>query len=183
MKNSREIVKTTGMILGLFVLFAGSVLVPYGIRDSRLRNRIDDARTKLGINDVDHSGLVRLNEEVVALRTQLGSKGRYVPDENQVSQVLQELSKLINAPGVSDQEILTTASQYYADYNILPVKIQFSAPFATAYDLVRQIEHLSNIVRVDRFDIEAEPEYPRQPLTVTLELSAFFSSQSDGGVQ
>ena len=181
MKIKRERLKTVVVILTMLVLFIGSVLVPYGFRDASLQRRIDTARSDLGIDRVDDTGLVRLYNEVKELRTQLDGRGRYIPDEDRISMVLQDFSGLINAPGVTGQEIVTVKPGRYADYNILPVKIQFSAPFATAFDLVARIEQLSRVVRIDRLDIKAEPDYPHQPLTVNLELSAFFTSEQIGG--
>jgi len=181
MKIKSEILKTVVVILAMLVLFACVVMVPYGYRDTALQQRIDTARSKLGIDGVDDAGLVRIYDEVQDLRKQLEGRGQYIPEEDHISMVLQDFSGLINAPGVTGQEIITVKPGRYADYNILPVKIQFSAPFATAFDLVARIEKLSRVVRIDRLDIEAEPDYPRQPLTVNLELSAFFTSEQIGG--
>ena len=180
MKINRERIKTGCAVLGLFALFAGGVLVPYSYRDASLNKRIDAARATLGIGEVDHAGLVRLYDEVQGLRDEI-SGGQHIPGEAETSTVLQDLSGLINAPGVTGQEIVTLKSGYYADYNILPVKIQFDAPFATAFDLVKRIEQLSSVVLIDRIEAEAQPNYPSQPLTVNLELSAFFISEPNGG--
>ncbi len=180
MKINREMVKTGGVILGLLALFVGGVLVPYSFRDASLNKRIDAARSTLGIGEVDHAGLVRLYDQVQALRDELGG-GQHIPGEAETSTVLQDLSGLINAPGVTGQEIVTLKSGYYADYNILPVKIQFDAPFATAFDLVKRIERLPSVVRVDQLEVQAQPAYPSWPLTVNLELSVFFMSDPSGG--
>jgi len=172
-----------GALVGLIVLFVGSVLVPFGIRDARLQTRIDAARADLGIGETDNAGLARLYTEVQRLREQATGRGQLIPNEDEIPLVLQDLSGLINAPGVTGQEIVTDKAGYYADYNILPVKIQFNAPFATAFDLVKRIETLSRVVRVDRLNIEAGPDYPRRPLVVNLKLSAFFASRANGGEQ
>ncbi len=183
MKIDRSTARHWAVLFGLLVLFIAVVLVPYGIKDARLQKRIDTAREELGIGDVDNSGLANLHNEVQDLREQVGGRGQYIPNEDEISLVLRDLSGLINAPGVTGQEIVTDKPNYYADYNILPVKIQFNAPFATAFDLVKRIESLSRVVRVDRLEIESEPDYPRQPLVVNLQLSAFFASQTNGGSQ
>jgi Tfp pilus assembly protein PilO len=181
MKINRDTARLWSALIGLIVLFAAAVLLPFGIRDARLQTRIDAARDDLGIADVDNAGLVRLHGEVQDLRAQVAGRGQSIPDEQEISLVLKDLSQLINAPGVSGQEIVTDKAKYFADYNILPVKIQFNAPFATAFDLVKRIETLSRVVRIDQLNVEAEPDYPRQPLTINLELSAFFASQDNGG--
>lgn len=181
MKIKNEMVKTVvvlGLMLGLFVLV---VLVPYGIRDARLNNRIKTARADLGIDQADNQGLVQVYEEVKRRRAELNERGRHIPDKDGISGVIKDFSGLINSPGVTGQEIVTDQAEYYADYNIQPVRIQFSAPFATAFDLVERIETLSSVVRVDRLEIEAPPEYPGESLIVNLELSAFFASEAIGG--
>lgn len=183
MKINRDTLKMCGILFGIAAIFTGAVLVPFGIRDSRLQARIDTAREELGITQVDHSGLTRLNKQVEDLRAQVAGRGQSIPDEEQISLVLKDLSKLINAPGVSSQEIVTENARFFADYNILPVNIQFNAPFVTAFDLVTRLESLSRVVRVDRLEFEADQGYPRQPLIVSLELSAFFASQTNGGEQ
>jgi len=181
MKIDRDTAKLWGALLGLIALFVVGVLVPFGFRDAKLQSRVDQAREDLGITDVDNAGLSRLNTEVEGLRKQVAGRGQSIPDEQEISLVLKDLSELINAPGVSHQEIITEKAQFYADYNILPVKIQYNAPFATAYDLVKRIETLSRVVRVDHLSITAEPGYPTEPLTITLELSAFFATEANGG--
>lgn len=180
MKLNREMLKTGGVVLGLIALFAGGVLVPYHFRDASLRKRVDAARASLGIGEVDNAGLVRLYDQVKALREEL-SGSQHIPDEAGTSTILQELTGLINEPGITGQEIVTLKSGYYADYNILPVRVQFDAPFATAFDLVKRIEQMSSVVRIDRIEAESQPGYPNKPLTVNLELSAFFMSESIGG--
>jgi Tfp pilus assembly protein PilO len=180
MKIDRGTARLWAVLLGLLALFAVAVLVPYGIKEARLRERIEAARSDLGIGEVDNDGLVRLYDEVEDLREQVGGRGQYVPNEDEISLVLQDLSRLINAPGVTEQEIITNKAKEFLDYNILPVKMQFSAPFATAYDLVKRIESLSRVVRVDGLAVEAQEDYPFRPLVVNLELSAFFASESKG---
>lgn len=181
MKIKSELLKTTLTLAGMVAVFAGCVLVPYGLRDARFQKDVDQAREQLGINEVDNAGLVRLYEQVQELRDEMEDRGRYVPDEDQISLVIKDLSQLINAAGVSGQEFVTSKPDYYADYNIMPVKIQFNAPFATAYDLVGQVETLSRVVRIDHLSVTAGPDYPVQPLTVNLELSAFFVNDRQGG--
>ncbi len=181
MKIDRGTTRMWGVLAGMIVLFAVAVLVPFGIRDAGLQTRIDAARAELGIGEVDNAGLAQLYNEVEELRDQIAGRGQAIPNEDEISLVLHDLSELINAPGVTGQEIVTEKAGYFLDYNILPVKIQFSAPFATAYDLVKRIETLSRVVRVDQLEIEAEPDYPRQPLVVNLQLSAFFASTAIGG--
>jgi len=178
MKIKNEKIKTAVILGGMVLVFAVIVLVPYGLRDAGLADRIDAARDELGISSVDNEGLARLNQEVKRLQAELDGRGRYVPTRAQIAQVIKEFSGLINEHGVTGQEIVTGKEEYYADYNILPVKIQFRAPFATAYDLVERIEGLSSVVRIDDLSIEAEPDYPRQPLTVNLKLSAFFTTEN-----
>jgi Tfp pilus assembly protein PilO len=183
MKIDRSTTRFWSVLLGLVVLFVLAVLVPFGIKDARTQTRIEAARAELGIGDVDNTGLVNLHNEVKSLREQVGGRGHIIPSEDEISLVLKDLSGLINAPGVSGQEIITDKAGYYADYNILPVKIQFNAPFATAFDLVKRIETLSRVVRVDLLEVDAQHDYPSEPLVVNLELSAFFSSQANGGGQ
>lgn len=181
MKIKSDNVKLWGALFGLLLLFVVGVLVPFGYRDAGLQARIDKAREDLGITDVDNTGLSRLNTEVKNLRSQVAGRGQSVPTEQEISLVLKDLSQLINAPGVTGQEILTEDAKFYADYNILPVKIQYIAPFTTAYDLIKRIETLSRVVRIDHLSVEAEPGYPRQPLIINLELSAFFATETNGG--
>ncbi len=181
MKINRGIVKTLLLFVALLAVFVGAVLVPYGLYEAKLNEQIHLAQQELGIGEVDNAGMVRLYKQVQALRDQLGGRGQYIPDEDELSLVLRDLSGLINAPGVSGQEIVTEKSKLYADYNILPIRIQFQAPFATAFDLVERIESLSRVVRVDQLVVEAEPDYPSQPLVVSLDLSAFFASRDREG--
>lgn len=50
-------------------------------------------------------------------------------------------------------------------------------------DLVKWIESLSWVVRVDGLSIEATEDYPLKPLVVDLELSAFFACDHEGGLR
>jgi len=176
MKIDRPMIKTAVALLVVLAAFVGSVLVPTSMRNARLQQRIDQAREDLGIGEVDKASLERLRVQVGERRKLVEQTGRKIPNEQGLSRVLRDLSGLINAPGVTDQQIITDQTKLYADYNIMPVKIQFSAPFATAFDMLQRIESLRYVVRIDKLDAEAEPDYPNQPLTVNLELSAFFAA-------
>lgn len=181
MKIKNELVKTV-LVLGLMVgLFAAGVLVPYGIRDAALHERMSQAKSDLGIDRTGNKGLVRLYDEVERRRAELDESGRFIPDKDGIAGVMMDFSGLVNTAGVTGQEIVTNQAKYYADYNILPVQIQFNAPFGTAFDLINHIEQLSSVVRVDQMEIEASPKYPHEPLTVNLTLSAFFAKESIGG--
>jgi Tfp pilus assembly protein PilO len=180
MKIDRGTMKTVVALLVMLVVFAGLVLLPTSIRNARNQQRINQAREKLGLGEVDIAGLNSLRQQVEDRRKLVDDTGRQIPDELELARVLRDLSELINAPGVSNQEIFTDKSKIFADYNIMPVRIQFGAPFATAFDLLQRIESLKYVVRIDKLDVESEPDYPSQPLLVNLELSAFFASAQQG---
>ena len=176
MKIDHGTIKTVVAFGVLLVVFAGTVIVPTSIRNARYQERINQAREDLGIGEVDVASLERLRRQVTDRRKLVDDTGRQIPDELGLARVLRDLSGLINAPGVRDQQIITNETNLYADYNIMPVRMQFSAPFATAFDLLQRIESLKYVVRIDKLDVEAEPDYPSQPLLVNLELSAFFAA-------
>jgi len=176
MKIDRGTVKTAVALGVLLLVFVGAVIVPTSIRSSRYQARIDQAREELGIGEVDMASLERLRRQVADKRTLVDDTGQNIPDELELARVLRDLSELINAPGVKDQQIITDQTKLYADYSIMPVRMQFSAPFATVFDLLRRIETLQYVVRIDKLDVEAEPDYPSQPLLVNLELNAFFAA-------
>jgi len=183
MKIERGTIKAVIAVGVMLAAFVGAVLVPTSIQNARHQGRIEKAREDLGIGVIDKTSLERLRYEKQDLLKQVEDTGRSIPNEQGLSRVLQDLSGLINAPGVRDQQIITDKTKLYADYNIMPVKMQFSAPFATAFDMLNRIETLKYVVRIDKLDIEAEPDYPQQPLIVNLELSTFFAAVQQEGMR
>ena len=180
MKIDRPTLKMLIALVVMAGLFVAVVIVPTSLRNSRNQARIDKARDSLGLGEVDESELQRLRKQVQQKQQLVKRNGQEVPDEQDLPEVLRDISGLISATGVTEQQIVTNKVQDFADYSIMPVKMQFNAPFATAFDLLKKIETMKYVVRIDSLNVNAETDYPAQPLMVDLELSAFYTAAQGG---
>ena len=172
-----------GWIIGAvaFCLLVAGVWYPYHrVRGDMLR-RIDAARQELGLSPDGSDDWTTLPTHVAMLREQTRGAQKYVPEEDEISEVLRGLTTSLDAHGVRRPEVTTRKIKHYADYSVIPVNVQFSAPFPDTFGVLKRLEALPRLIRIDSLEMESDTRRRRAPLTVGLELSTFFSKASDGG--
>ncbi len=175
MPIERDQLKTLAIIGVLFVLFAAAIWLPGHFTRQSLERRIDAARHALGVMPDQGAGLSEWYAQVIDLREQVRGAQRYVPEKDELAQVLRGLTAAMQQHQVTHPELTTRDVQHFANYSLIPANVQFSAPFPQVFGVLDEIEAMPRLIRIDRLDIESNPQRSDMPLAVTMELSTFFS--------
>lgn len=169
-----------GVIVAAFV-FVG--IVPAAIERSRLNARIAAAEAELDSGEAGEAELRRLRRDVADLRAKVDQPQRRVPAEDELSEVLRNLTESAAAPGVAVHEIVVDEPHHHRDYSAIPVRMAFDASFPEAFSILQRLESMSRLVRFDDLAARIDPDAARAPVAVTLELSAFYAPEAAGGAE
>ena len=145
------------------------------------QQKIDTARKELGLSPDGSDDWTTLPTNVAMLREQTTGAQKYVPQEDEIAEVLRGLTESLDAHGVRQPEVITKKIKHFEDYSVIPVSLQFTAGFTETYGVLKRLESLPRLIRIDELEVESNSRKRRAPLTVVLELSTFFSKVSDGG--
>jgi Tfp pilus assembly protein PilO len=170
-----------GVIAVLLVLFGVGVWVPATMERSRLMERIQRAEADLAAGTGETEELRRLTREVADLREVTRRPQRYVPEQDELAEVLKSLTESLAAPGVRVSEIVVSDPKDFRDYSVIPVTLSFDGPFLAAFEVLNEIESLSRMVRFDDLSFAMDPRRPSADVGVSLKLVTFFSPTAEGG--
>jgi Tfp pilus assembly protein PilO len=180
MRIERDQVKTLIVFAILLVGFSVGLWLPARAERARLQERIDSARDTLGMDLAQSKGLVKLHQVVTELRQTCNGAQQYVPQEDEMADVLRGLTESLVEMGVREQEVTTREVKHFAHYSVIPLELNFHSSFPMAYEVLRQIESRPRLIRIDNLEIQGDLQKPQQPLEIHLELSTFFSRKTGG---
>ncbi|MEE9212496.1 MAG: type 4a pilus biogenesis protein PilO [Phycisphaeraceae bacterium] len=175
MRIERDQVKTMLILVSLSGAFALGVYVPNKLKAANLDARIAKARYQLGFELADTRSLRRLAEDVAQLQQAVSGAQRYVPQRDELADLLRQISHQLNDQQVGEPEFQTEPIRHGPDYSVMPVSLRFTASFPEVFGFLRQIELMHRLIRIERLMIEADTGDPTRPLKVEIELSTFFS--------
>jgi len=167
--------------VGLFVLFGGGVLAPLRYQRAQHHARIAAAEHALGIDLKEASGLARLNAEVVELRRVVRGAQQYVPQDDELADVLRGLSEALTSHGIIEREMQTRPTLHHADYSTIPIELQFKGSYPSAHGVLRQIEQMHRLIRIDKLRVRGNQNDALAPLHVELTLSTFIARPLEAG--
>lgn len=179
MRIERDQIRNLGIVAGLLVALGAGVWVPAHASRSDLHERIEKAKRELGLDGAGAEELRRLNSDVLNLRDLTSQSQRYVPSEDELAEVLRALTESMATFGVTVHEVIVSDPQHFRDYSLIPVKIEFSGTFPAAYGVLRQIESMPRLLRVD--DLQMDGARGGNGVSVMVQLSTFFSPQDTEG--
>lgn len=170
----------TAVVIGVLVLgFGLGLWLPQNRAKARLQDRIDKARKELTLEPVGVRELGDLATEVHHLETAVNGSQQVVPESGELADLLRSLSHRLEAEKTVQQEVQTQPIIHAAEYSVIPIKLNFGGTFAGTYDFVRHIEAMRRLVRIDVLELRGDPASPTDPLSVHVELSAFFTTPQE----
>lgn len=180
MQIEKDQILTLAAVAILAGVFVFAIWMPGRQRSDQLDRRIDKARVELGMTPVARQELLALHSEVNRLQSVINGAQQYVPVDDEIAAVVRGINESLRIHGVTEQEMITRQSEYYADYAAIPVTIEFRSSFPAVFGTLRQIEQMPRLIRVDRLTVQGDADNPARPLEVQVQLSTFYSSQAGG---
>lgn len=174
---------TVGAIAGLLAAFAGGVWWPQSGQRAQYEARAAAAEAELGIGSVDPKAMAAWHEQVEDLRTTLASAKGHVPSRDDMSEVLTGLTRSMTAFGVTGPQVQVREAQAGPNYHTIPFMLEFEGTFPAAYGVVKRIEAMPRLIRIDELELQPVTETDATPgavrqLEARLRLSTFYSTTS-----
>ena len=177
MRIESDVIKTTGVLAGAALLFVLIAWLPSRLEAGGLQRRLAAAKTELAQGQEAQQQLAVLRQEVINLENQVNSYDRQVPDDLQMAELMRQISSALHQHDASDLSARNGEEFRGAQYNIVPLTLQFRASFVDLYLFLEQLESMRRLVRVDKLDLDGDRDDPAAKLDVQLQLSAFYAPQ------
>ena len=179
MKIESDILKTAGVVVVLVGVFGGVVFWPSMRQNQVLAEQAQSKQVEL--NQMQRPDLKPLREDITQLRAELRERAVTLPMGEFHDRVLHHVSDTLIDQGVTLYETSYGDSKVYRRFSTTPIEVNFTSRFSSAFRVIHQIENQGPPVRIQRLEIEAEPDEPGAPVEVNMQLSSFFLPQGTGG--
>lgn len=177
MRIEKDQVRTLSAAGIMLAIFAAAVLAPLHVQRANYQHRIDAAKRALGIDLVETKGLAKLNSDVASLRQVINGAQQYVPEQDEMADVMRGLSEALDSFGVTERQVQTQTTQHYQKYSVMPISLQYRASFPAVFGVLRRIEQMQRLIRVDELVVRQESNDDLEPLQIKLSLSTFIARQ------
>lgn len=183
MQNDKSQWIMIGSIAAITAAFTLGVWLPESRKHAGYQERITQAQEELGPSFFEPALMDERVSEVEALKDELNSSARYVPNRSELASVLRSLTEAVESQGVSDQSFQTRETKRHKHYSELPLSLEFEDTFKASYGVLRQIESLPRLVRVDAVNLRVldrdGPEQSAPVMQASLRLSSFYTGQEE----
>ena len=171
------------VLIVMAAVFVFGAWMPMRGKKSALLGRIEQLNQQLGPQRAEVANLVGLVEQEQRLTFELEQATRYVPQDVQLAALLSDLNAQIEALGVQDAKIEQEDLIVGIDYQIIPLSLHLRGRFLPIFDLVRQIESMDRLVRINSLEIALEraPWTPESLLRVDVQLDTFAAAPESEG--
>lgn len=182
-----QIDKSQWMVIGSIVLmvavFALGVWLPESRQIAAYQDRIAHAEEELGPSFFEPAMMDERVNEVEALKQELNSSTRYVPNRPELASVLRSLTEAVESQGVSEQSLQTRETRFHRHFSEIPLSLEFEDSFTASYGVLQQIESLPRLVRVDAMNMRVLDRDGSKQLSpvmqTTLRLSSFYTGREE----
>lgn len=180
MRVETDQIRTLAIVGVLFAGFAVGLWWPAHNQRKKLHERADIAQRQLGIDAPNTQQLSRLYTHVLDLRQQVQGVHRQVPGEEEIAYVLRGISEAAKNNEIVGQEVQMRDTVAYVDYSVIELDVQVAGKYRQIIGLLKDIEALPRLVRIDELEIESSARRPNDPLRARIRLSTFFAPQQGG---
>ena len=179
MQNDKSQWIVIGVIVAMTAAFTLAVWLPESRKQAGYQERIAQAEQELGPSFFEPAMVDERVTEVEALKDELNSSTRSVPVRPELASVLRSLTKAVESQGVADQRFQTRETKRHKHYSELPLSLEFEDTFEASYGVLRQIETLPRLVRVNAMNLRVldrdDAESAAPVMQASLRLSSFYT--------
>jgi len=145
------------LLLWWIVLVAagvGALIVP-GLQSVRdLSQETDELRQRISANNDGAAALRRLEGRLEEARRVVREETTPIPEDSNVAALIRQLSSRLSDLGVTEREITTGSPAQLDDASSMPMSVRVKTEFLNIYEVIRWVESLPRLVRVERLSIE-----------------------------
>lgn len=175
MRIESDQLRTFGLLLVLTSAWAVAMWWPDQQRQASAQRRIIEAKHRIESNRGASAQLASLSKELVQLQQVVDSSPKQMPQEDQLANLLKQLSTEMNAHHLAEQDVLTQPIQHGKEYSMVPLTLNFKGTFLEIFSFVKKVESLPRMIRITRLEIHHRPQKAGESLAVSLDLCAFFA--------
>lgn len=180
MRIEKDQLLTLSAIAAMFGLFTFFVWMPSRASTEGYKDRIAEVQAVLGPNMKDPHLLADRSREVQELRDKVNSDERQVPDQPRLAEFLRSLTEVAQERLVSRPELETLETKRFERYNVIPAQLQCRGSFVATYQVLRDIEKLPRLVRVDELHLRIDRSRDsNNVVSSTFQLSTFYASEDE----
>jgi Tfp pilus assembly protein PilO len=170
------------IILGVMLsIFMVAFWLPNRLHERRLHAELIKADQHLAGDQRSPDALASMVKQAADLRSLTQQSQKYVPQTDELSQLLRQLSLELEGQHVTGQEIQTGSIVHGEVYSVVPITLRFKGSFPAVYGFLKRIESMNRMVRITRLELDGDAQRTDELLTIRLEIYTFFSKPGQGG--
>jgi len=191
MRIEKDQLTTVAIIAVLSAAFVFAVWMPARKSRAAAATRVAAADAELAALRAGDASVEAWQKRVDGLRAEVETTAHRVPQGHELAPLLRGLSRSLSDRAVAAEQLVTDEIESYAEYDVIPIHMEFQTGFPVLWEVVRELEHMPRLIRVDRLEIEAVEvdDKPRRggddvagdeppaavspPVAVTLQLATF----------
>ena len=166
-----------GVMTGIFTL---GFWLPNHLHEKSLHAQLQSVKHELATNHHDPDKLAMLVRQVSDLKSLTTQSQKYVPQSDELADLLRQLSVELQRQHVTGQEIQTGSIVDGDEYSVVPITLRFKGSFPAVFGFLKRIESMQRMIRVTKLDFDGDATHINQPLSVRIVLYTFFSEAQAG---
>jgi len=156
--------------LGLALVGGGLAIWPGASSISSLREESSRLRQRIERGGDGAAELRRLEQRLVEIKEEADERLRSIPDESGVADLIRQLSGLLGTLSIEEREVTTGAPSAGERASSMPMTVSLRSGFLSVYDVIRWVESLPRLVRVQRIRVDSASREPTPDATVEAEI-------------
>jgi Tfp pilus assembly protein PilO len=168
--------------IGLTVVGGGLMIWPNASDISGLRREASRLEDRVRRDDDGEAELRRLESRLEEVRAEAERRLRVIPAESGVADLIRQLSGLLSTLSIEEREITTGAATRAEHASLMPMSVSLTCGFLSVYDVVRWVESLPRLVRVQRLRVTSADREPGTggPVEAEILLDVFYAPAPSG---
>jgi Tfp pilus assembly protein PilO len=165
------------MLAIMAVLVATAVLVVYRPQQQRitaLREEVAQRRTSLASDAQRAAVIPQMIDQVQHMKSQYRNFDRRLPKRKELGGFLKEISNNLAQRQVSNQAIEPGNPQRQELFHTLPIKMRFDSSYLSMATLLKQIDEMERLTRVQKLSISADTQKDAE-LKIEVLLNIYFT--------
>ncbi|HOI55341.1 MAG TPA: type 4a pilus biogenesis protein PilO [Phycisphaerae bacterium] len=148
---------TIGVALAMVGGFVVAFYVPNARKMKSAEATLAECQAELSMKLARSKDLPVLLDEVRTMEAGYERDVARIPSEPRIPEFLESVAAVMKEAGIVQRNVLPQAPRMRPSYVEQPMSIAFEAPYEAAYEVLRRIEGMDRITRVESLELVATP--------------------------